>query len=72
MVYRNVKTIKQNLFDSLIWRICFLHLATGFNIIYPCLLKYSQGKVGSRKNTDACRRHAMDLHSIIYNSAVQF
>ena len=24
------------------------------------------------KNTDACRRHAMDLHSIIYNSAVQF
>ena len=24
------------------------------------------------KNTDACRRHAMDLRSITYNSAVQF
>ena len=24
------------------------------------------------KNIDACRRHAMDLHSIIYISAVQF
>ena len=49
MVYRNVKTIKQNLVDSLIWRIWFLHLATGFNIIYPCLLKYSQGKLDHAK-----------------------
>ena len=47
-----------------------MHRKTGFNIIYPWFLKYWQVNYGCHK-TDACVRHALDLHSIIYNSAVQ-
>lgn len=48
-------------------------LATDFNVVYPepCKLNTDK-KTLNFKNTDACRQHALDLHSIIYNSVVQF
>ena len=73
MVYGNVKTI----IIKFIWTHFYSaygtrirHRKTGFNIIYRWFLKYWQVNVGCHK-TDACLRHALDLHSIIYNSAVQ-
>ena len=72
MVYGNVKTI-----IKIIWTHFYSafgtrirHRRTGFNIIYRWFLKYWQVNVGCHK-TDACLRHALDLHPIIYNSAVQ-
>ena len=48
-------------------------LATDFNVVYPEPCKLNTGKKTLNfKNTDACRQHALDLHSIIYNSVVQF
>ena len=47
--------------------------ATCFNVVYPEPCKLNTGKKTLNvKNTHACLRHAMGLHSIIYNSAVQF
>ena len=72
MVYGNVKTI-----IKIIWTHFYSaygtrirHRKTGFNIIYRWFLKYWQVNVGCHK-TDACLRHALDLDSVIYNSAVQ-
>ena len=71
MVYGNIKTIRK-----IIWthfysaQLRYLHRKTGFNIIYRWFLKYWQVNVECQK-IDACLRHALDLHSIIYNSAVQ-
>ena len=68
MVYGNVKTISKIIWTHFYsaYGTCIVRLVSTLSFAGSL----NTVNVGCQK-TDACRRHALDLHSIIYNSAVQ-